>query len=99
MQGTNRRSTPNPITPKVISQCKAIYAYTPKLDDELEINPGKLIAKNQFKSKFSITKKYLCICFVGDLIDVHNKQEDGWWIGAIKERVGLFPATYVEEIV
>lgn len=44
VQGSNRRSTPNPSTPKVISQCKAIYAYTPKLDDELEISPGKLIA-------------------------------------------------------
>lgn len=41
VQGTNRRSTPNPSTPKIISRCKAIYAYTPKLDDELEINPGK----------------------------------------------------------
>lgn len=39
-QGTNRRSTPNLSTPKIISRCKAIYAYTPKLDDELEINPG-----------------------------------------------------------
>lgn len=34
----------------------------------------------------------------GDLIDVHIKQDDGWWVGAIKERVGIFPATYVEEI-
>lgn len=41
IQGTNRRSTSNPSTPKIISRCKAIYAYTPKLDDELEINPGK----------------------------------------------------------
>lgn len=41
VQGINRRSTPNPTTPKVISRCKAIYAYSPKLDDELEINPGK----------------------------------------------------------
>lgn len=40
-QGTNRRGTPNPSAPKIISRCKAIYSYTPKLDDELEINPGK----------------------------------------------------------
>lgn len=39
------------------------------------------------------------IFVLGDLIDVHIKQEDGWWIGAIKDRVGTFPATYVEEIV
>lgn len=39
---TNRRtSTTNEDQPKIISRCKAIYAYSPKLDDELEINPGK----------------------------------------------------------
>lgn len=35
IQGANRHNTP-----KIISRCKAIYAYSPKLDDELEINPG-----------------------------------------------------------
>lgn len=47
MQETNGHRTPNPTTPKIISRCKAIYAYSPKLDDELEINPGnhKLICK------------------------------------------------------
>lgn len=34
----------------------------------------------------------------GDIIDVHAKQEDGWWLGAIKTKIGIFPATYVEEI-
>ncbi|XP_037028589.1 nostrin isoform X2 [Bradysia coprophila] len=59
--------------PAVISRCKALYNYTPKLYDELELNPG-------------------------DLIDVHAKQEDGWWLGALKNKIGIFPATYVEEI-
>lgn len=27
--------------PKIISRCKAIYCYTPKLSDELRINPGR----------------------------------------------------------
>lgn len=40
VQGLNRRTTPNPPVPKIIGHCKAIYAYTPKLDDELEISPG-----------------------------------------------------------
>lgn len=35
--------------PKIISRCKAIYAYSPNLDDELEINPG-LDAKIPFKA-------------------------------------------------
>ena len=35
---------------------------------------------------------------VGDVINVHDKQEDGWWLGEIKGQVGIFPATYVEDI-
>ncbi|GAB0098975.1 hypothetical protein DMENIID0001_147910 [Sergentomyia squamirostris] len=58
---------------KSIGRCKAIYNYTPKLYDELELNPG-------------------------DIIEIHVKQEDGWWLGALQDRVGIFPATYVEEI-
>lgn len=46
-----------------------------------------------------IFNRGLFVYFSGDLIDVHIKQEDGWWVGAIKDRVGIFPATYVEEIV
>ncbi|KAJ8666852.1 hypothetical protein QAD02_008514 [Eretmocerus hayati] len=34
----------------------------------------------------------------GDLIIVHEKQPDGWWIGECKGRTGIFPATYVQLI-
>jgi hypothetical protein len=33
----------------------------------------------------------------GDVIVVHEKQADGWWLGQLGERVGIFPATYVQE--
>lgn len=62
-----------PPPPVVIGRCKAIYSYTPKLYDELELNSG-------------------------DVIEIHAKQEDGWWLGALKTQIGIFPATYVEEI-
>lgn len=32
---------------------------------------------------------------VGDIIHVHEKQADGWWLGETAGRVGIFPATYV----
>lgn len=32
----------------------------------------------------------------GDLINIHDKQEDGWWLGELNGKVGIFPATYVE---
>lgn len=57
----------------VLGRCKALYNYTPKLYDELELIPG-------------------------DIIEVHAKQDDGWWLGALRNQVGIFPATYVEEI-
>jgi nostrin len=57
----------------VIGRCKALYSYTPKLYDELELEPG-------------------------DIIEIHTKQEDGWWLGKLNNNIGIFPATYVEEL-
>jgi len=34
----------------------------------------------------------------GDLINIHDKQADGWWLGELAGTVGIFPATYVEEV-
>lgn len=36
---------------------------------------------------------------VGDIINIHDKQEDGWWLGEFKGQVGIFPATYVEDLI
>lgn len=58
--------------PVVIGRCRAMYNYTPKLYDELELEPG-------------------------DIIEVHTKEDNGWWLGELKNRIGIFPATYVEE--
>lgn len=57
----------------VIGRCRAMFNYTPKLYDELEMEPGHII-------------------------EIHNKGENGWWLGALNSRVGVFPATYVEEL-
>ena len=37
------------------------------------------------------------IC-LGDVINVYDKQMDGWWQGEKNGQVGIFPASYVEEI-
>ncbi|BES99946.1 Variant SH3 domain [Nesidiocoris tenuis] len=34
----------------------------------------------------------------GDIIEIHDKQPDGWWLGELNGTVGIFPATYVEEL-
>ncbi|XP_058054517.1 uncharacterized protein LOC131206122 [Anopheles bellator] len=59
--------------PVVLGRYRALFNYTPKLYDELELQPG-------------------------DILEVHIKQEDGWWLGALRGQIGIFPATYVEEI-
>ncbi|XP_053661207.1 uncharacterized protein LOC128710187 [Anopheles marshallii] len=62
-----------PNQPTILGRCRALFNYTPKLYDELELQPG-------------------------DILEVHIKQEDGWWLGALRGQIGIFPATYVEEI-
>ncbi|VVC41607.1 Hypothetical protein CINCED_3A006964 [Cinara cedri] len=34
----------------------------------------------------------------GDVIHVHSKKSDGWWLGELNGATGVFPATYVMEI-
>ncbi|XP_013184945.1 nostrin isoform X1 [Amyelois transitella] len=34
----------------------------------------------------------------GDIINIHDKQGDGWWSGDINGSFGIFPSSYVEEI-
>lgn len=33
----------------------------------------------------------------GDVIGVIKRQQDGWWVGLLKGKVGVFPATYVQD--
>lgn len=42
----------------------------------------------------------LAFCFSksGDVIHIHSKKSDGWWLGELKGVTGVFPATYVVEI-
>lgn len=34
----------------------------------------------------------------GDIINLYEKQQDGWWQGECAGKIGIFPATYVQEI-
>lgn len=36
--------------------------------------------------------------FSGDVINIHEKQDDGWWSGDLNGIYGIFPSSYVEEI-
>lgn len=61
IQDASRRPASKVSMPKIISRCKAIYAYTPKLDDELEINPGSL---RQCSTAFQLPPKFIfCLFF------------------------------------
>ena len=32
----------------------------------------------------------------GDIVTVIGKEDDVWWCGQVGERIGMFPAAYVE---
>ena len=53
----------------------------------------------KFLFLFFLLRRYdeLSISY-GDVINIHDKQEDGWWLGECGGKVGIFPATYVEQI-
>ncbi|XP_043222080.1 uncharacterized protein LOC122381678 [Amphibalanus amphitrite] len=35
----------------------------------------------------------------GDVIEVHDRQPDGWWLGELRGTIGIFPATYVRQLI
>ncbi|KAK9875211.1 hypothetical protein WA026_006002 [Henosepilachna vigintioctopunctata] len=35
---------------------------------------------------------------VGDVIDVLGEEEEGWWKGVLKGKIGVFPSNFVEEM-
>lgn len=35
---------------------------------------------------------------VGDVIDIVGEEEEGWWKGALKGKIGVFPSNFVKEI-
>lgn len=34
----------------------------------------------------------------GDVVNVHKKEDSGWWVGELNGKTGLFPFNYVEEL-
>ncbi|XP_041720948.2 nostrin [Coregonus clupeaformis] len=34
----------------------------------------------------------------GDLLDIYQKEDSGWWYGILNGQIGHFPSTYVEEL-
>ena len=38
------------------------------------------------------------MCFIGDLLDIYTKEDNGWWFGELNGKTGHFPSTYVEEL-
>ncbi|XP_056145676.1 nostrin [Lampris incognitus] len=56
-----------------IGRCKALYDFTSKQDDELNLKEG-------------------------DLLDIYQKEDSGWWFGILNGKTGHFPSTYVEEL-
>nr|2KRN_A Chain A, CD2-associated protein [Mus musculus] len=35
---------------------------------------------------------------VGDVIDVIEEVEEGWWSGTLNNKLGLFPSNFVKEL-
>lgn len=73
---------------------KALYDYTAKHDDELNLQTGSTHFTNTFTS--TTTKK--CAVFLDDVIVLLKRRKDGWYQGNLKGKIGFFPGNYVTEL-
>ncbi|KAF0302324.1 Nostrin [Amphibalanus amphitrite] len=64
------------------------------------VEPGLAPAVGRCKVQYDYTANMYDELTIkaGDLINIHDKQEDGWWLGELNGTVGIFPATYVLEL-
>ncbi|XP_078571683.1 nostrin-like isoform X3 [Branchiostoma floridae x Branchiostoma japonicum] len=67
-------------------------------DNEFDDGPPEVICQCKAQFAFTSNEKDEISIQPGDIINVHEKLEDGWWCGELRGHTGYFPASYVEEL-
>ncbi|XP_066302296.1 nostrin-like isoform X2 [Branchiostoma lanceolatum] len=67
-------------------------------DTEFDDGPPEVICQCKAQFAFTSNEKDEISIQPGDIINVHEKLEDGWWCGELRGHSGYFPASYVEEL-
>ncbi|KAF6198172.1 hypothetical protein GE061_007919 [Apolygus lucorum] len=95
----NGNSVPSTLTStgRVVAISPPVVAPAPS---PLSAAPSPLQAPQRCKALYSYTANLYDELSLnpGDVIEIHDKQPDGWWLGELNGTVGIFPATYVEEL-
>lgn len=86
-----------PSTPPVLGRCSALYDYDANLYDELTIRQGSKINLVHFHGTFRTFQLDL-LHVSGDEISIYAMQDNDWWHGELRGKVGIFPATYVKMV-
>lgn len=69
-----------------------------EFDDVPEPHSNRVIGRCRALYDYSASQPDELELQSGVNINIYEKRQDGWWQGELNGRVGLFPATYVEEI-
>uniref|UniRef100_UPI0037E7EB5B nostrin n=1 Tax=Semicossyphus pulcher TaxID=241346 RepID=UPI0037E7EB5B len=104
LQSTSGQVTP-PATmhEPVAAECDStVNGALPHTDDDKEegrITP-EVCSIGKCKALYDFTPEHDDELAVkeGDLLDIHRKEENGWWFGELNGKTGHFPSTYVEEL-
>ncbi|XP_019636172.1 PREDICTED: nostrin-like isoform X1 [Branchiostoma belcheri] len=67
-------------------------------DTEFDDGPPEVLCQCKAQFAFTSNEKDEISIQPGDIINVHEKLEDGWWCGELRGHTGYFPASYVEEL-
>uniref|UniRef100_A0A0K8SFS1 Nostrin n=1 Tax=Lygus hesperus TaxID=30085 RepID=A0A0K8SFS1_LYGHE len=91
--------------PSTLTSTGRVVAISPPVvvgpaPSPLSAAPSPLQAPQRCKALYSYTANLYDELSLnpGDIIEIHDKQPDGWWLGELNGTVGIFPATYVEEL-
>ncbi|XP_045910893.1 nostrin [Micropterus dolomieu] len=103
------QSATDPVTPRatkhetVAVECDStVNGALPQTDEDKErgLTPPESCSIGKCKALYNFTSEQDDELSLkeGDLLDIHKKEENGWWFGELNGKTGHFPSTYVEEL-
>ncbi|KAL4222907.1 hypothetical protein ACF0H5_018947 [Mactra antiquata] len=76
---------------------EALASDEPFDDDDFD-EPTKIIGRCRALFDYQKGQPDDLELHLGNIINIYEKQPDGWWQGELNGCIGMFPASYVEEI-
>jgi len=69
------------------------------MEDEFDtVDMTNMVGQSVAQFHYAANQDDELTIYPGDVINVYDKSDEGWWQGELKGKYGLFPASYVKPL-